>query len=101
MTDQMTRLQQEAEMRYPLDRRQVMFGGEPFPRPERAAFIAGRTISAEQMEQAAAAANGVICQQARGGDVDIEVFSDGLGFEHAITRAALEAAGMVIEDSAE
>ncbi|MBP2319582.1 hypothetical protein JOF45_002665 [Nesterenkonia lacusekhoensis] len=61
-------------------------------------FIAGRTISAEQLEQAAAAANAMLCQYARDGAVDIEVFNDGMDLEFSMVRAALEAAGLVIEE---
>ncbi|WP_296249609.1 hypothetical protein [uncultured Stenotrophomonas sp.] len=94
MSDQMTRIQQEAEDRYPLDRRQVMFSGEPSPRPERAAFIAGRTISADQLEQAAEAA-----YASTGSPIAWEVVSKPQRQTYRKqARAALEAAGLVIEE---
>ena len=101
MTDQMTRLRQEAEERWPIKgapRDSLESARQSYRAGARQGFIAGRTISRDQLEQAAAAANAMLCQYARDGAVDIEVFNDGMDLEFSMIRAALEAAGLLIED---
>ena len=97
MTDQMTRIKQESEKRYP------DIPGAPENTTlivnMRAAFIAGRAISREQVEQAAK------------GWSDAEIEAYGVGpydwsqrdeqekiYIRSFARAALEAAGLVIEE---
>lgn len=65
---------------------------------ERAAHIRAKTITAEQVEKAAEAMHGRIVDAATRGPIDIYVHQDGIEFERDLARAALEAAGCVIEE---
>ena len=92
MSDQMARLQQEAKKRYP------DIPGAPENTTlivnMRAAFIAGRTISADQLEQAAEAA-----YASTGSPIAWEVVSKPQRQTYRKqARAALEAAGLVVEE---
>lgn len=90
MTDQMTRLRQEVEKRAEEQGYNVL----PSVYAYKKGFIAGRTISAEQLEQAAEAA-----YASTGSPIAWEVVSKPQRQTYRKqARAALEAAGLVIEE---
>lgn len=86
MTDQMTRLQQEAEKRYPYPASGASNFMDKADESEwkQSAFMSGRTISREQFNRAAWAVRG-------SSESTLEQIQSDL-------RIALEAAGMVIEE---
>lgn len=88
MRDHMTRLQQEAEKRY--NRRRMTVGS--VTDQLKSAFIAGRTISTQQLEQAA---------EAIGLRIDGATWATPEGNRSEFlkdARAAFEAAGLVVEE---
>ena len=100
MTDQMTRLQEEAEKRYPYPASGASNFMDKADESEwkQSDFIAGRTISAEELEEATKVA--YEHERAEAGyrwPAWDECDETTWGPMRAMIRAAFEAAGMVIE----